>query len=166
MEQRSNRAGRAVAPRDYSFRNLTLWKKGQDLALDVIRLTDQLPRVRSADVIARQVVRSASSVPANIAEDHGRYSMAAYRNHLSMARGSVAETITWLDLLARAGHIPSEAEANLSSGCDELMAGLTSQMRALSTKIAAEGGPRVGEKRAGYPSHRDYEDDDLEFEVL
>src|SRR3990170_4188153 len=102
----------------YNFRNLALWQKGQELALQVIKMTGKLPDTVSARVIARQVVASSASVPANIAEGHGRYSMAAYRNHLSIARGSTAETDSWLDLLARAGHIPSEAEANLSSGCD------------------------------------------------
>ena len=45
------------------------------------------------------MMRSAGSVPANIAEGYGRYSQAAYRSHLSIARGSLFETQSWIDLL-------------------------------------------------------------------
>src|SRR3990170_3696846 len=104
----------------YSFRNLALWQKGQELALQVIEMTGKLPDTVSARVIARQVVASSASVPANIAEGHGRYSVAAYRNHLSIARGSTAETDSWLDLLARAGYIAPDIARQLHDECELL----------------------------------------------
>ena len=81
----------------YSYRNLDLWQRAQELALGVVKMSESLPRSEAARSIARQVVSSSGSVAANIAEGHGRYSVAAYRNHLSIARGSVAETDSWVD---------------------------------------------------------------------
>jgi four helix bundle protein len=99
LEQEVTGPGRQV----YSYRNLALWQRAQELALGVIKMSESLPKSEAARSIARQVVSSSGSVAANIAEGHGRYSVAAYRNHLSIARGSTAETDSWLDLLARAG---------------------------------------------------------------
>ena len=73
----------------YNYRNLDLWRRAQELAVDIIRLGETLPSSPASVVLARQVVRSAASVGANIAEGHGRYSLAAYRNHLSIAKGAL-----------------------------------------------------------------------------
>ena len=134
----------------YSFRNLALWQRGQELALEIIKMTERLLDTASARVIARQVVSSASSVSANIAEGHGRFSVAAYRNHLSIARGSACETATWIDLLSRAGYIDSAAEKELASRCNELLAGLTNQMRALERKLKSSGIPKLSESVVSY----------------
>src|SRR3990170_5341135 len=122
----------------YNFRNLALWQKGQELALQVIKMTGKLPDTVSARAIARQVVASSASVPANIAEGHGRYSMAAYRNHLSIARGSTAETDSWLDLLARAGYIEPDIARQLHDECELLLGGLTRQMKALEARLRSQ----------------------------
>ncbi len=136
----------------YNFRNLALWQRGQELALEVIKMTERLPHTTSARVIARQVVSSSSSVPANIAEGHGRYSVASYRNHLSIARGSVCETETWIDLLRRAGYIDAQLEAELSRRCRELLAGLTRQMQALERRLASGRTAKLGEDEPVYTS--------------
>src|SRR5215216_5314770 len=84
---------------------LALWREAQAFAERVARLVVSMRRDVAADAIARQLVRAAGSVPANIAEGYGRYSQAAYRNHLSIARGSAFEAQSWLDLLMRRGYV-------------------------------------------------------------
>lgn len=113
------------------FRNLIHWQKGQALAAEILSLVRQLPREQAYQVLGSQVLRSAGSVPANIAEGYGRFSRAAYRNHLSIARGSLMETQTWLDLLAREKTIPAEIAKRLDDGCEELARLLTERMKAL-----------------------------------
>ena len=143
----------------YSFRNLALWQKGQELALQVIEMTGKLPDTVSARVMARQVVASSTSVPANIAEGHGRYSVAAYRNHLSIARGSICETETWIDLLRRAGYIDSGLEGELVRRCRELTGGLTNHMLALERKLASGGGKKIAEGAPAYALDRHLDDE-------
>ncbi len=46
--------------------------------------------------IGQQIVRSADSIAANIAEGYGRYHFKDRRNFMFYARGSHYETITWL----------------------------------------------------------------------
>ena len=122
----------------YSYRNLNLWQRAQDLALAVVKMSESLPKSEAAKSIARQVVSSSGSVAANIAEGHGRYSVAAYRNHPSIARGSIAETDSWLDLLARAGYVAPDIARQLHDECELLLGGLTRQMRALEARLRSQ----------------------------
>jgi four helix bundle protein len=74
-----------------------------------IALVDKAPpKLKS---IADQVVRSASSVPANLAEGHGRIGRARL-NHYRIAYGSAKEVDVHLRILASAGAIDC-------SKCDE-----------------------------------------------
>ena len=112
----------------YSYRNLILWQKAQELTLEIVRLAGVLPNDRVAPILSRQIVRSASSIAANIAEGHGRFTYAAHRNHLSIAKGSACETDGWLDLLRRSGYVDADAEGRLHSVCEELIRMLTAKI--------------------------------------
>ncbi len=118
---------------EYSFRRLVLWQKAQDFSVAVIRAVETLPRSAPADILARQIVASSASIAANIAEGHGRFSRPAYRNHLSIARGSACETDGWLDLLQRAGYLSQETEEDLHERCLELIRMLTFSMKQLQS---------------------------------
>jgi four helix bundle protein len=114
------------------FTRMALWQQAQDLAAQVAALVSRLPRDRTAEIIGGQLMRSAGSVPANIAEGYGRYSQPAYRNHLSIARGSVFESISWLDLLCRCGHISQDEKSRLVTYCQTVGKLLTLRMKSSS----------------------------------
>ena len=116
------------------FRSLYIWQYAQALAEVVMIEVAKLPHDRSVDAIVAQLLRSAGSVPANFAEGYGRFYQAAYRNHLSIGRGSLYETESWIDLLFRTGYLSAETNARLISSCQELGKLLTSRMKALETK--------------------------------
>ncbi len=134
----------------YSYRNLVLWQKAQELTLEVIRLVAALPRDRAANIIANQIIRSSSSMGGNISEGHGRYSLPAHRNHLSIAKGSACETDNWLDLLKRAGFLSPEAEARLHSACEELIRMLTKKILDFERMESKSRRPGIAEEQALY----------------
>ena len=78
-----------------SYRDLTVWQKGMALAATVYRLTRRFPKYEEYR-ISSQMVRAATSVPANIAEGHGRGSRKDYTRFVSTAKGSLAELETFL----------------------------------------------------------------------
>lgn len=129
---------------DYTHRQPIVWQRAQQLALTVMDITRRVPQSWANAVIVRQVVGSATSVGANIAEGHGRFALGAHRNHLSIARGSAAETDGWLDLMRRSGWITAAEEAELHAECMQIMAMLTSKMRQLD-QMAKER-PRLRER--------------------
>ena len=114
------------------FRRQLLWLKAQEFAVDVAAVLKSLPQNREVDIIAGQLLRSAGSIAANIAEGYGRYSQAAYRNHLSIARGSAFESVSWLDLLVRSEYVPQPVGDKLINKCIEIQKLLTLRMKSLS----------------------------------
>jgi four helix bundle protein len=133
----------------YSYRNLILWQRAQDLAHEVIHITKRLPSTWASGVIARQIIASATSIAANIAEGHGRYTYGAHRNHLLIARGSAAETDSWLDLMRREGWLSEQEEQNLHVQCTQIIAMLTSKINQLQSRESGDDG-RVREPVVDY----------------
>jgi four helix bundle protein len=118
----------------YLFKNLAVWQRAQELADEVLDVAGHLPNTRAAAILIQQVVKSSSSIAANIAEGHGRFSAGAYRNYLSISRGSTTETIGWIDLLRRRGWIDANREHSLLSKCAEIMRMLTAKMKELDAQ--------------------------------
>lgn len=78
-----------------SFEDLIVWQKAHQFFLDVVRDIDAFPAGAAGRVIANQVLRSASSMSANIAEGFGRRTGKEYTHYLIVARGSTTETLDW-----------------------------------------------------------------------
>jgi four helix bundle protein len=108
-----------------------------------------MPQSWANAVIARQIIASASSIGANIAEGHGRFTFGAHRNHLSIAKGSAAETDSWLDLMRREQVITEAEEQRLRERCSELTVMLTSKIRELE-RLEKGGSDRIGESPEVY----------------
>jgi four helix bundle protein len=70
-----------------------------DFSLDIIALSDKLPNKRSAWVINDQLIRSATSVGANLIESKASSSRLEYKKYYEIALKSANETKYWLELL-------------------------------------------------------------------
>jgi four helix bundle protein len=88
------------------YRDLVVWQKSMVLAADVYRLTRHFPKQEEFR-ISGQMIRAGTSIPANIAEGHGRGTRRDYAHFVSIAKGSVAELETFL-LLSRELSLASE----------------------------------------------------------
>ena len=80
------------------FRNLDVWRKAHQLALNVYSVTSRMPKEETYGLTS-QMRRAAVSVPTNIAEGCGRNSDPDFARFLSIALGSVNE-LEYLLLLA------------------------------------------------------------------
>ena len=72
------------------FKKLKVWQKSHHLTLDLYRITSSFPRSELYGLTS-QIRRSASSVPANIAEGCGRYGNAELTRFLRISMGSASE---------------------------------------------------------------------------
>jgi four helix bundle protein len=80
-----------------SFRDLQIWQKSMQLTVAIYRLTQGFPR-EEVYGLTSQIRRAAVSVPSNIAEGQGRLSPAEFRQFLGIARGSICELQTQLEI--------------------------------------------------------------------
>jgi len=117
------------------YRELKVWQRSMDLVAEVYALTKSFP---SDEVfgLTSQLRWSAVSVPANIAEGQGRLHRGDFLHHLSMARGSLSETETHLQIASRLGYVQDEAVAPIWALCQDVGRLLNGLIRSLTTERA------------------------------
>jgi four helix bundle protein len=81
------------------FRQLKVWQKSHQLALNLYRITASFPRTESYGLTA-QIRRAGASIPSNIAEGCGRSGDTELARFCDIARGSASE-LEYQLLLAR-----------------------------------------------------------------
>ncbi|MBW7898234.1 hypothetical protein B188_21110 [Candidatus Brocadiaceae bacterium B188] len=87
------------------FRDLIVWQKAMGLFEDVVKDAEKFPNTEVSRIISNQVLRSVSSVSANIAEGYGRRKGKEYEQYLYISRGSANESIDWYEKLKRLNYI-------------------------------------------------------------
>ena len=95
-------------------------------SLAAIKFADALPRNRASDVLARQFLRSATSIGANYREANRGVSRADFANKIGTVQQEAAETQYWLELLIESNLCPNQAAASLQEESSELLAIFTS----------------------------------------
>ena len=90
-----------------SYRDFEVWQKAMDLVVGSYRLTSRLPKSETYG-LSSQIQRAAASVPANIAEGHGREHLGGYLHHLSIANGSLLELETHILVSGRLSYAQQE----------------------------------------------------------
>src|SRR5437588_7755367 len=81
-------------------------------SLAAIKFADGLPRNRASDVLARQFLRSATSIGANYREANRGVSRADFANKIGTVQKEAAETQYWLELLIESGVDKGTAHRN------------------------------------------------------
>ncbi len=114
-----------------SFRDLVVWQKSMKLASEAYALAKLLPKAEEYRLTS-QLLRAATSVPSNIAEGHARGTRRDYAHFVSMARGSLAETETLLQLLIDVRLLMPERVRFANELCSEIgkmLNGLLARLR-------------------------------------
>ncbi len=114
-----------------SYRDLQVWQKAMALVVESYSVTRLLPKSESYGLIG-QIQRAAVSVPANIAEGHGREHLGDYVRHLSIANGSLMELETHFLITVELGYATREQTATVMSMASEvgrMLTGLTRSLR-------------------------------------
>jgi four helix bundle protein len=91
-------------PKASSFRDLDAWKVAMDLVTEIYAVSRSFPSDERFGLTS-QLRRAAVSIPANIAEGNARQSRAEYRHFVSIARGSLAEVETELEIARRLTYV-------------------------------------------------------------
>ncbi|MCW0393919.1 hypothetical protein NB696_000403 [Xanthomonas sacchari] len=110
---------------------LDVWRDSMDLVENIYRLSEAFPATERFGLTA-QLRRAAVSIPANIAEGAARRSTPEYLRFLSIARGSLSEASTHLQIARRLDYTSDIAA--LDGLIDTIFAKLTALMNVLSKR--------------------------------
>ena len=91
-----------------NLESLEIWCKAQEFALRVYRDIIPLLPLEEKWSLCQQLRRSATSIPANIAEGHGRYYYQDNVRFCYNARGSLEETLSHIYFCLQVRYIPEE----------------------------------------------------------
>ena len=116
---------------EYGYRNLLVWQKAKALAVEVYQLT-KTETIRRDFSLIDQMRRSAVSVPSNIAEGDERKSDKESVRFFHIAKGSLAELSTQLEIARDVGYFTAAQVEPLINQCAELGKMLGALIRARS----------------------------------
>ena len=116
-----------------SFRDLEVWQVSLDLAVACYEATKPFPKEERYGLVS-QIRRASASVPANIAEGHGRENTGSFIQSLRVAQGSLKELETHLLLSERVGLLGEQLLSPLLEQSNEVGKMLRSMIRKLQQK--------------------------------
>lgn len=116
-----------------SHKDLNVWKKAIELVVLVYQITQSFPK-EEIYALTSQMRRSASSIPANIAEGSGRRNSGEFRQFLHIALGSASELETYLIISERLEYLNKEDVERITDLLNEVMKMLVGLIRKLNNK--------------------------------
>jgi four helix bundle protein len=117
-------------------KKLDVWRLAMDLVTAVYQVTEKFPREERYS-LTDQIRRAAVSIPSNIAEGAARQTRKEFVNYLHIARGSLSELDTQLELAQRLGYLGEKTGDSLDGQVernDKMISGLIRRQRAMEGK--------------------------------
>jgi four helix bundle protein len=115
----------------FAYEDLDVWNKAVDIAVKVIDIVDSINTSRKHFRLLEQIEASSASISANLAEGKGRFSKKEFVQYCYIARGSLYETMTFLEIFKRKGWIST---TDLSSLREEAIS-IASMIKGLINSI-------------------------------
>ena len=96
-------------------------QKSKAFAIRIIRLYQHLTSEKKEFILSKQILRSGTSIGANIKESTRAQSTADFQSKMQIALKEADETEYWLELLMETDYITEKAGKSLINDCEELI---------------------------------------------
>ncbi|MDD2798114.1 MAG: four helix bundle protein [Bacteroidales bacterium] len=96
-------------------------RKSFEFAVQIIKLYQSLSSNKKEFVLSKQILRSGTSIGANVREALNAQSTPDFIHKLSISQKECDDTIYWLELLKEAGYIPEPEFKKLNDDAVELL---------------------------------------------
>ena len=111
-----------------------LKQKSLRFAERIVHLYGYLTKEYRETVLSKQILRSGTSIGANIAEALYASSRRDFTAKLQIARKEASETAYWLELLYNCAYLTEKQYGSLKKDCMELLAMLTASIKTCETE--------------------------------
>ena len=95
--------------------------KTKNFALRIIKLYKYLVSEKKEQVLSKQILKSGTSIGANVKEGIVAYSKPDFYSKMSIALKEANETEYWLELLHESDYIENEAFESIYNDCKEII---------------------------------------------
>ena len=112
----------------------SLMEKSLAFAVRIVKLAQWLSDERREYVLSRQIVKSGTSIGANIREAQFAQSEADFISKLSISLKEASETQYWLEVLAAADYLTAKQYSSLRSDANRLVGLLVKSIKSLKAK--------------------------------
>ena len=109
--------------------------KSKNFAINCIKLYQFLNNKKSEYVISKQLLRSGTSIGANVKEAIRGQSTADFKAKMNIALKEASETEYWIEILNESNYLTKSKTANLLNDCRELIKILTSIVKTTNERI-------------------------------
>ena len=99
-----------------------LKKRTKQFGLRCIKVVESLPNTKTADVLGRQLLRSATSVGANYRSACRGRSKPDFISKVGIAIEEADESLYWLEIIMESGLLPDKQLSELMKEGDEIVA--------------------------------------------
>ncbi len=117
------------------MRESILFDKSRLFAIEIIYLYKRISAEKKEFVISRQVLRSGTSIGANISEARFAQSIPDFVSKMSISLKEANETFYWLDLLMETGYIEPNHGEELKDKCLEIIKMLQASVKTSKAKL-------------------------------
>jgi four helix bundle protein len=93
---------------EFGYEKLMIWQRALEWADRILTIAENIGAKRSHFCLIEQIESSCTSAPMNIAEGKGRFSKKEFVHFLYIARGSLYETMTLLEMFSKRNWLSQE----------------------------------------------------------
>ncbi len=136
--------------------------KSKAFALNIINMTDYIQSEKREYVLTKQVLRSGTSIGANVHEAFFGQSLPDFISKLSISLKECGETQYWLELLHDSHKMADSQFNNLIGDCEELGRILTASIKTAKETLAKRKSEQKNSLEANDPYQPYGESDSLE----
>ena len=109
-------------------------EKSFSFAVRIVKLCKMLRNNRGEHILSKQLLRSGTSIGANIAESQNAQSRADFQSKLNIALKETTETKYWLRLLHATDYLTKAEFLSMESDCAEIERILSTSVKTLKEK--------------------------------
>ena len=109
-------------------------EKAKDFAVNIVNLCKSIKETKRESVLTNQLLRSGTSIGANIHESKYAHGTADFIAKMQIALKECYESEYWLELLNRTGYIPEDQYKPLQNECGAIRRMLIASINTTKTK--------------------------------
>ena len=118
----------------FNYGKNTIKHKSKHFAVRIVNLYKYLTNEKKEYILSKQILRSGTSIGANIAESECAISQKDFMSKIYIALKECSETMYWLELLNETEYLSDKEFISLYNDCEEMKKMMQSTTKTLKSK--------------------------------